>query len=220
MGGGADSDPCRVEMANTDAERGLLAERARASLLQDELADRSKRVAELERDLARLSRRVDGNDALFTKLSSTKRELLSARQDVDFERGLRLQAQSELRSAVEESDALRSKNRTLEFFIGAHVKETADASVQTEPAADATTRAADGAPDGAGERGVARHAATTELCAQLKRVEQKLVDPGDSRWVGYARSTLQCDAQLYAVFVQLERLVRAKRLALRTTPTA
>ena len=65
---------------------------------QDELADRSKRVAELERDLARLSRRVDGNDALFTKLSSTKRELLSARQDVDFERGLRLQAQSELRS--------------------------------------------------------------------------------------------------------------------------
>ena len=69
-------------------------------------------------------------------------------------------------------------------------------------------------------RYAARHAATTELCAQLKRVEQKLVDPGDSRWVGYARSTLQCDAQLYAVFVQLERLVRAKRLALRTTPTA
>lgn len=183
-------------------------------MLQEDLDERSKRVTDLERNIAKLSRKIDGYDTLFSKLSSVKRELLSARQDLDFERGLRLRQEDELRSVVDENVALRSKNNTLEFFIGAHVKETADASVQTECAVDAGGRTG----DGAGEAATVRHFATTELCAQLKRIEQKVVEPTDSRWVSYARATIECDAQLYAVFVLLERLVRAKRLAVRTTP--
>ena len=204
----------RAVMANTDMQKSLLAEQARSSLLQEDLDERSKRVTDLERNIAKLSRKIDGHDTLFRKLSSVKRELLSARQDLDFERGLRLRQQSELRSAVDENDVLRSKNHTLEFFIGAHVKETADASVQTECSVDTERHTG----DGAGEPGTGRHSATTELCAQLKRIEQKLVDPMDSRWVSYARATIECDAQLYAVFVLLERLIRAKRLAVRTRP--
>ena len=214
---GRASAVCGAVMENTDMQKSLLAEQARSSLLQEDLVERSKRVADLERNIAKLSRKIDGYDTLFSKLSSVKRELLSARQDVDFERGLRLRQEDELRSVVDENVVLRSKNSTLEFFIGAHVKETADASVQTECAVD--TEGENGSMgDGAGEAGTRRHFATTELCAHLKRIEQSVVEPMDSRWVSYARATIECDAQLYAVFVMLERLVRAKRLAVRTTP--
>lgn len=192
----------------SELEKMLTSERAKSSLLQDELEASARRILLLEKEAVRSNRRLESNTAVFEKLSSLKRELLASEQDLTFERGLRIRFELEVDALRQEVDALRSKNTTLTTFLESSLKETAEEETQTESATNESERGGDGA------RECVRGAAA-ELLNNLQRI-QTCLNPQDARWLAYARSSIQCDANLYQVFLMLERHVRAKHLSLRT----